>query len=131
AGREGVEEEEVGGVRARGRAGVEAETATVSVNATSGVLIMAEFMLNFLQDNGIVVNWCASVSVLVKRLQAAPEEELRPTLTGKPLGEEVQEVLEERDALYREVAHIIIDATNEPSQVISEIRSALAQTIIC
>ncbi|MHC6410789.1 shikimate kinase [Escherichia coli] len=53
------------------------------------------------------------------------------TLTGKPLSEEVQEVLEERDALYREVAHIIIDATNEPSQVISEIRSALAQTINC
>ncbi len=61
---------------------------------------------------------------LVNRLQAAPEEDLRPTLTGKPLSEEVQEVLEERDALYREVAHIIIDATNEPSQVISEIRSA-------
>ena len=70
-------------------------------------------------------------SVLVNRLQAAPEEDLRPTLTGKPLSEEVQEVLEERDALYREVAHIIIDATNEPSQVISEIRSALAQTINC
>lgn len=67
----------------------------------------------------------------VNRLQAAPEEDLRPTLTGKPLSEEVQEVLEERDALYREVAHIIIDATNEPSQVISEIRSALAQTINC
>lgn len=66
---------------------------------------------------------CASIS-LVNRLQAAPEEDLRPTLTGKPLSEEVQEVLEERDALYREVAHIIIDATNEPSQVISEIRSA-------
>lgn len=66
---------------------------------------------------------CASIS-LVNRLQAAPEEDLRPTLTGKPLSEEVQEVLEERDALYREVAHIIIDATNEPSRVISEIRSA-------
>ncbi len=78
-----------------------------------------------------VVYLCAPVSVLVNRLQAAPEEDLRPTLTGKPLSEEVQEVLEERDALYREVAHIIIDATNEPSQVISEIRSALAQTINC
>ncbi|XNM73517.1 shikimate kinase [Escherichia coli] len=79
---------------------------------------------------GSVVYLCAPVSVLVNRLQAAPEEDLRPTLTGKPLSEEVQEALEERDALYREVAHIIIDA-NEPSQVISEIRSALAQTINC
>ena len=49
----------------------------------------------------------------------------------QPNGITVQEVLEERDVLYREVAHIIIDATNEPSQVISEIRSALAQTINC
>ena len=72
-----------------------------------------------------------NMTVAEIRLQAAPEEDLRPTLTGKPLSEEVQEVLEERDALYREVAHIIIDATNEPSQVISEIRSALAQTINC
>ncbi len=87
-----------------------------------------EFNRHFMQNNGIVVYLCAPVSVLVNRLQAAPEEDLRPTLTGKPLSEEVQEVLEERDALYREVAHIIIDATNEPSQVISEIRSALAQT---
>ena len=31
----------------------------------------------------------------------------------------------------RHFMHIIIDATNEPSQVISEIRSALAQTINC
>ncbi len=90
-------------------------------------MTVAELM----QNNGIVVYLCAPVSVLVNRLQAAPEEDLRPTLTGKPLSEEVQEVLEERDALYREVAHIIIDATNEPSQVISEIRSALAQTINC
>ncbi len=98
---------------------------------TGGGIILTEFNRHFMQNNGIVVYLCAPVSVLVNRLQAAPEEDLRPTLTGKPLSEEVQEVLEERDALYREVAHIIIDATNEPSQVISEIRSALAQTINC
>ena len=115
-----VEREEWAGFRAR-------ET----VIATGGGIILTEFNRHFMQNNGIVVYLCAPVSVLVNRLQAAPEEDLRPTLTGKPLSEEVQEVLEERDALYREVAHIIIDATNEPSQVISEIRSALAQTINC
>ena len=106
-------------------------TAPSTVIATGGGIILTEFNRHFMQNNGIVVYLCAPVSVLVNRLQAAPEEDLRPTLTGKPLSEEVQEVLEERDALYREVAHIIIDATNEPSQVISEIRSALAQTINC
>ena len=110
---------------------MEAVTAPSTVIATGGGIILTEFNRHFMQNNGIVVYLCAPVSVLVNRLQAAPEEDLRPTLTGKPLSEEVQEVLEERDALYREVAHIIIDATNEPSQVISEIRSALAQTINC
>ena len=119
-----VEREEGAGFRAR-------ETAPSTVIATGGGIILTEFNRHFMQNNGIVVYLCAPVSVLVNRLQAAPEEDLRPTLTGKPLSEEVQEVLEERDALYREVAHIIIDATNEPSQVISEIRSALAQTINC
>ncbi len=112
-------------------AALEAVTAPSTVIATGGGIILTEFNRHFMQNNGIVVYLCAPVSVLVNRLQAAPEEDLRPTLTGKPLSEEVQEVLEERDALYREVAHIIIDATNEPSQVISEIRSALAQTINC
>lgn len=45
---------------------------------------------------------------------------LRPTLTGKSLSEEVAEVLEQRDILYRETANIIVDATHEPGQVISK-----------
>lgn len=126
-----VEREEWAGFRARETAALEAVTAPSTVIATGGGIILTEFNRHFMQNNGIVVYLCAPVSVLVNRLQAVPEEDLRPTLTGKPLSEEVQEVLEERDALYREVAHIIIDATNEPGQVISEIRSALAQTINC
>ena len=111
-----VEREEWAGFRARETAALEAVTAPSTVIATGGGIILTEFNRHFMQNNGIVVYLCAPVSVLVNRLQAAPED---------------QEVLEERDALYREVAHIIIDATNEPSQVISEIRSALAQTINC
>ena len=65
--------------------------------------------------------------VLVDRLEATPEEGLRPTLTGKPLTEEVQEVLAQRDVLYREAAHYIVDATNPPSQVVEDILGILAQ----
>lgn len=125
-----VEREEWAGFRARETAALEAVTAPSTVIATGGGIILTEFNRHFMQNNGIVVYLCAPVSVWLTDYHA-PEEDLRPTLTGKPLSEEVQEVLEERDALYREVAHIIIDATNEPSRVISEIRSALAQTINC
>lgn len=124
-----VEKEEWAGFRARETAALEAVTAPSSVIATGGGIILTEFNRHYMRHNGIVVYLCAPVSVLVNRLQAAPEEDLRPTLTGKPLSEEVEEVLEERDALYREVAHIIIDATNEPDQVVSEIRCALTQTL--
>lgn len=84
-----------------------------------------------MQNNKIVVYLCAPVSVLVNQLQAAPKKNLQPTLTKKPLSKKVQKVLKKRNALYRKVAHIIINATNKPSQVISKIRSALAQTINC
>lgn len=74
---------------------------------------------------GVVIYLCAPVATLVNRLEAEPEVELRPTLTGKPLNEEVREVLDQRDALYRETAHYIIDATKAPTQVVSEIMAAL------
>ena len=84
-----------------------------------------------MRDNGIVIYLSAPVTTLVNRLEASPEEALRPTLTGKPLSEEVQEVLQQRDMLYREAAHFIIDAENSPSQVISEIQRRLAQSALC
>ena len=80
-----------------------------------------------MRNSGVVIYLSAPVSVLVSRLEAAPEEGLRPTLTGKPLTEEVQEVLEQRDVLYREAAHYIVDATNKPSQVVADILGLLSQ----
>lgn len=64
---------------------------------------------------GVVIYLCAPVSRWLTG-EAEPEADLRPTLTGKPLSEEVREVLEQRDALYRETAHYIIDATKAPAQ---------------
>lgn len=123
-----VEREGWPGFRARETAALEAVTAPSTVIATGGGIILTEYNRHFMRDNGIVIYLCAPVPTLVNRLEASPEEELRPTLTGKPLSEEVQEVLEQRDILYRETAHFIIDAANKPSQVISEIRCMLAQT---
>ncbi len=52
--------------------------------------------------NGIVIYLQASVNALIERLEAYPQAEQRPTLTGKPVREEVGEVLAQREALYRE-----------------------------
>lgn len=115
------------GFRARETAALEAVTAPATVVATGGGIILTEYNRHFMRENGIVVYLSAPVSTLVGRLEASPEEELRPALTGKPLSEEVREVLAQRDILYRQAAHFIIDASNAPDQVISEIRGALAQ----
>jgi shikimate kinase (EC 2.7.1.71) len=74
---------------------------------------------------GIVIYLCAPVSALVGRLEAFPEEGQRPALTSRPLSEEVKEVLAERDALYREAAHHVVDASASPEDVVTQIITAL------
>ena len=106
---------------------LQAVTAPATVVATGGGIILTEFNRHYMRSHGVVIYLSAPVSVLVDRLEATPEEGLRPTLTGKPLTEEVQEVLAQRDVLYREAAHYIVDATNAPAQVVEDILGILAQ----
>lgn len=121
-----VEREGWEGFRAQETAALQAVTAPATVVATGGGIILTEYNREYMRSSGSVIYLRAPVSVLVNRLQAAPEEGLRPTLTGKPLTEEVREVLEQRDALYRETAHYIVDATQQPSQVVGEILGILS-----
>ncbi|CCK05776.1 Shikimate kinase III [Cronobacter sakazakii 696] len=65
------------------------------------------------------------VEVLAQRLEAFPEAGQRPTLTGKPVTEEIADVLAVRDALYRECAHHVIDAADAPAVIVSRIIDAL------
>lgn len=123
-----VEREGWEGFRAQETTTLEAVTAPSTVIATGGGIILTEYNRHYMRSRGMVIYLCAPVSVLVNRLEAAPEEGLRPTLTGKPLTEEVREVLEQRDVLYRETAHYIVDATSEPSQVVADILEILSQT---
>jgi shikimate kinase len=78
-----------------------------------------------MREHGVVIYLCAPVEVLADRLEAFPQEGQRPTLTGKPISEEVSEVLAQRDALYREAAHYVVDAAQSPDKVVSDIEAAL------
>ncbi len=78
-----------------------------------------------MRQNGVVVYLNAPVPVLARRLEAFPEADQRPTLTGKPISEEVADVLAQRDALYRETAHYIVDASASPERVVTLILDAL------
>ncbi|MGU3413130.1 shikimate kinase AroL [Enterobacteriaceae bacterium C23F] len=96
-----------------------------SVIATGGGIILAPVNREFLRENGIVIYLKAPVSVLAGRLEAFPEASQRPTLTGKPISEEVREILIQRDALYRETAHHVVDAACEPDEVVAQILAAI------
>jgi shikimate kinase len=59
---------------------------------------------------GVVLYLAADPEVLAGRLQADPLEAQRPSLTGKDVVEEVRDVLAQRENLYREAAHLVLDA---------------------
>lgn len=120
-----VEQEGWDGFRARETAALEAVSAPSRVVATGGGIILREYNRRFMREHGVVIYLCAPVEVLADRLEAFPQEGQRPTLTGKPISEEVSEVLAQRDALYREAAHYVVDAAQSPDKVVSDIEAAL------
>ncbi|MGY6030855.1 shikimate kinase AroL [Phytobacter sp. AG2a] len=113
------------GFRARETQALEAVTAPSHVVATGGGIILSEYNRKFMREQGLVIYLCAPVSVLVDRLEAYPKESQRPTLTGKPVREEVGEILAGRDALYRETAHHVVDASASLDEVLNDIRNAM------
>ncbi|WP_330985340.1 MULTISPECIES: shikimate kinase AroL [Enterobacterales] len=111
--------------RSRETQTLQSVTVPQSVIATGGGIILAPVNREFLRKNGIVIYLKAPVAVLAGRLEAFPEESQRPTLTGKPISEEVREILAQRDALYRETAHHVVDAACDPDDVVAQILSAI------
>lgn len=79
------------------------------VLATGGGVVLRPENRNRLAT-GLVVYLRAEAPALVERLQRDPLVGQRPTLTGLPLAEEVARTLAEREPLYRERAHLVVDA---------------------
>lgn len=120
-----VEKEGWAGFRLRETATLQSVAVPRTVVATGGGIILSEENRQFMREKGIVIYLCAPASVLAERLEAVPKAAQRPTLTGKPISEEIGDVLAERDALYRETAHHIVDAAQPVDKVVEEIQAAL------
>ena len=89
------------------------------VLASGGGAILTEQNRSIIKAAGPVVWLHASVQALAKRLSRDRSAgENRPSLTGRPIEEEVAEVMAIREPLYRECATIIVDSEREwPDQV--------------
>ncbi|HQZ65079.1 MAG TPA: shikimate kinase AroL [Planctomycetaceae bacterium] len=98
------------------------------VLASGGGAILSEENRTRMKAAGPVVWLHASVEALTKRLSHNRAGENRPSLTGRPIAEEVAEVMAVREPLYRECATIIVDAEREwPDQVARRIARQISQ----
>lgn len=90
------------------------------VIATGGGMVLARENREFMREKGVVLYLCAPAGVLASRLAADPDAESRPSLTGVSVPEEMEGILAEREPLYREAAHHILDASRTAEEVVEQ-----------
>ncbi|TQI79157.1 shikimate kinase [Serratia fonticola] len=118
------------GFRRRETMALQAVTQPSTIVATGGGAILSEENRQFMRQHGSVIYLRAPAGVLAQRLEEFPEEGQRPTLTGRPIAEEMTEVLAAREALYQEAAHHIIDGSANPQQVVEQILAVLPRETV-
>lgn len=93
------------------------------VLATGGGAILSPDSRRRLHERGTVVYLRASLKQLQQRTR---KDRNRPLLQTADPARRVRELMEQREPLYRETAHLIIDTTRRgPRSVIAEIRRRL------
>ncbi len=112
--------------RARETESLRAVTAPATVIATGGGMVLAEVNRRFMREHGQVIWLNAPSTVLADRLERQPEAAQRPTLTGRPIAEEMSDILRERAHLYRQTAHHEANAMQAPEQVVDQILQSLS-----
>ncbi|EOS93011.1 shikimate kinase AroL [Erwinia tracheiphila] len=105
---------------------LQAVTAPATVIATGGGMVLAIGNRQFMRDHGQVIYLKADADVLAARLEAYPEQDQRPTLTGRPIADEMVEILVARDAFYRQTSHYVINAMQTPTGVVNDIITSLS-----
>lgn len=113
------------GFRRRESGVLQSVTAPDTVIATGGGMVLAEGNRHFMREHGVVIYLRAPAQILASRLEAFPEEGQRPTLTGRPITDEIVEVLAAREALYNQAAHHVVDATHSPEDIVAAVLAAL------
>jgi shikimate kinase len=97
------------------------------VVATGGGEVLREENRRLLRQNSRCVWLRASVPVMLARLQSDPATlTQRPALTQLPPQEEIRQLLEQREPLYRACADLIVDTDQAtPEQLASQIAQRL------
>lgn len=91
------------------------------VIATGGGMVLAECNRTHMRGTGRVFYLCAPADVLAERLLRNPAEAQRPSLTGGSIIEEMEEVLAQREPLYRDACHHAVDAAGDVDAVVKQL----------
>ena len=93
-----------------------------AVIATGGGAILHQEVWQQLMQTGLSVWLTADLKTIGERLaNDSSTEELRPSLTGKDIRSEIESVLANREPLYRQGSHLIIDTAKYSVDDIVEI----------
>ncbi len=87
---------------------------TGSVVATGGGAVLHRQVWPELRKNATIVWLTADTNVLMQRIGEDASDN-RPSLSGKGVVEEMTQILEEREPLYRELAHFSVDTGRLPA----------------
>ena len=93
------------------------EDKACSVISTGGGIVLKEENRRLLKETGLTVYISVPVRVLAARLSKSPNSSQRPSLTGKGVVDEVQEILAARGPLYEESAHHVVDGSLPPKRI--------------
>lgn len=104
---------------------VEASEGEMRIIATGGGMVLRAQNREFMRNHGVVVFLDVPAQELARRLRADPLDAQRPSLTDKPLLEEIKEVLAARLELYMESAHIAVDGAQGVGEIIDNILELL------
>lgn len=113
------------GFRRRESEALRAVSRPHRIVATGGGMVLLEDNRQFMREQGVVIYLRAPASLLALRLEQSPLAHQRPTLTGRPIAEEMADVLAEREALYQAAAHYVIDASRSPATIVDEVLRTL------
>jgi shikimate kinase len=81
-----------------------------TVVATGGGAVLHRQFWQGIGNNATIIWLTAESDVLLQRIcRDASTTDNRPSLTGKEVGQEILEILREREPLYRELAHFTVD----------------------
>jgi len=91
------------------------------VIATGGGALIDPRNVAYLRENGLFIWLTADAATIAQRLEK--DSNKRPSLSGKPVVEEVQEILAQREPIYRSIADLAIDSTTRNVEAVA--------TLIC